>query len=747
MDPLMEQLSKAVIDGVKQKFVARRSVMSFAEYLEEVALHPRRHLRSAAQYFADVIAYFGTYKVALPGGEANRYKIFDAPFDQGEGQVMGHEYVQEELVRRINNFVRSGRVDRLIMLHGPNGSAKTSLIQALSKAAEVYSEGEDGALYRFNWVFPVKKAVRGSLGFSGAEQSDAATYAYLEGNQIESRIPCEHKDHPLLLLGKEYREILFKQLQERKSLPSEYAISDILRKGDLSAKNKKIFDAILTSYQGDMNELLKHIQVERFYLSRRYRTAVASVDPQMSVDAYARQVSLDQSMSSLPASLHHLSLFETGGPLSDSNRGILEYNDLLKRPIESWKYLLVATEQAQVNVEVVSMFLDSLIIASSNELHLSSFREYPDWQSFKGRFEFIKVPYLRRLQDELGIYKNQIPRALTGLHIAPHSLEIAARFAVLTRLEAPRLERYPESVCDLILSLSPLEKLELYDCNIVPERLSQREGRELRQLTSKLYFEYADDENYEGRFGASPREIRTLLLNAAQDKRFDHLSPMAVLDEIKALVREKSSYEFLRREPIRDYRNAERLLKVVQDLYVKQLDEEIKAAMGLVNADSHRLSFERYIKHVSSWTKKEKILNPLTGKMADPDIELMAEMERALLAKTESLDDFRKSLIAQIGAFRLEYPEKPVDYALLFGHHLRRIKENYYAQQCRMIEHIQECYLKIMDGDENGIDDKDKEQVKLLRKNLENLRYNDSSARQAIAYLVRCKSSKRLGGL
>lgn len=741
MDPLMEQLSKAVIDGVKQKFIARRSVMSFSEYLDEVASHPRRHLRSAAQYFADVIAHFGSYKVALPGGEFNRYKVFDVPFDQGAGQVMGHEYIQEELVRRINNFVRAGRVDRLIMLHGPNGSAKTSLIQALSRAAEVYSEVEDGALYRFNWVFPVKKAVRGgSLGFSGAEQSDSTSYAYLEGNQIESRIPCEHKDHPLLLLGKEYREILFKQLLERKALPPEYAISDILRKGDLSAKNKKIFDAILTSYQGDMHELLKHIQVERFYLSRRYRTAVASVDPQMSVDAYARQVSSDQSMSALPASLHHLSLFETGGPLSDSNRGIIEYNDLLKRPIESWKYLLVATEQAQVNVEVVSMFLDSLIIASSNELHLSSFREYPDWQSFKGRFEFIKVPYLLRLQDEIGIYKNQIPRALTGLHIAPHSLEIAARFAVLTRLEAPRLDRYPEAVRDLILSLNPLEKLELYEGSVVPERLSQREGRELRRLIPNLYFEYADDENYEGRFGASPREIRTLLLNAAQDKRFDHLSPVAVLSEIKALVREKASYEFLRREPIRDYRNAEHLLKVVQNFYLKQLDEEIKAAMGLVDADSHRLSFERYIKHVSSWTKKEKILNPLTGKMADPDAELMNEMERTLLAKTESLDDFRRSLIAQIGAFRLEYPENPVDYNMIFGHYLRRIKENYYAQQCRVIEHIQGCYLKIMDGDEKGVDDKDKEQVKLLRKNLENLGYNDSSARQAIAYLVKSKS-------
>lgn len=740
MAALVEELDQIVSKGVKAKFVEQRSVMSFFEYLNEVVNSPKLHIRNAAKYFEDVVRHFSSYKVTLPTGEFHRYGIFDATYDDGESKVMGQEKVQDEIVRLISNFVRAGRIDRLIMLHGPNGSAKTSLIQSLSKAAEVYSETKEGALYRFNWIFPHKKALHGSLGFSGSDQNDDDAYAHLDGNQIEARIPCEHKDHPLLLLDKEYRVELFNKLIASESLTKDYTIPDVLRKGDLSLKNKRIFNALLSNYQGDIKKVLKHIQVERFYLSRRYRTAVSSVDPQMSVDAYARQVTLDQSLASLPSSLQYLSLIETGGPLNDGNRGIVEYNDLLKRPIESWKYLLVATEQAQVNVDTIPLFLDLLLVASSNELHLASFREYPDWQSFKGRFEFVKVPYLLRLSDELQIYQNQIPRALSGIHISPHSLEIAARFAVLTRLEAPRSDRYSQTDRELVASLSPLEKLELYDTGVLPERLTQKEARELRQLIPKLYHEYADDENYEGRYGASPREIRTLLLNAAQNKRYDHLSVGAVLDEIQILIREKSSYEFLRREPVRDYRNAERLLGVVREYYFVQLDEEFKTAIGLVNEDSHRLMFERYIKNVSAWTKKERMTNPVTGKLMDPDMELMNEIEKTLLAKSEAVEEFRRGLIGQIGAFRLERPDEPMDYNRIFKHHLKKMKDGYYAKQSKVIARLQTCLLKTLEGDRIEMDDNEKRQVLLFRENLANLGYSDSSAKHALVHLLKWKS-------
>ncbi len=719
------------VSDSKSKFKNSRSILSFDDYLAEVKKHPKRHLRNAAQYFWDVINFFGEYKVDLPTGSLRRYKLFDAEFNGYEGQVLGQERVQEELVRLIQNYVRSGRIDRLILLHGPNGSAKTSLIQALVRAAEYFSHQDDGVLYRFNWVFPPKKTIQGGIGFSTENSSDLAkTYAYLDSEKIESKIICEYKDHPLLLLPKEYRESLFKEIAV------DLNIAEIFKKGDLSAKNKKIFDALLTNYLGDASEVYKHIQVERFYLSKRYRMGIGCVEPQMSVDAYARQITADQSLVQLHPALQHMTLFESGGPLADGHRGLLEYNDLLKRPIESWKYLLVATEQAQASLDMLSLFLDSLMIASSNELHLNGFREYPDWQSFKGRFELIKVPYLLRFSDEVKIYKNQVPKALTGTHIAPHSLEIAAMWAILTRLEAPKLGQLTEPQDDILKSLSPLEKLELYDTGMIPERLTQRESKDLKKLIPYLFKQYADDLEYEGRFGASPREIRSILLNAGQNRNFDHLSPVAVLEELQNLVREKASYDFLRREPVKEYRHAENLIQVVRRYYLKQLDEEIKNSIGLIEPDSHFDLFERYVRHVSAWTKKEKILNPLTGKMGEPDSELMSQVENILLARTESPEEFRNSLITRVGAFRLEQPDQPVDYHTLFGGHLKRLKEDYYAKQTKTVTHVQNCYLKIEEGDTQNIDAKDQELVKTLKENLLKLGYNPSSARQAVAYLL-----------
>lgn len=720
------------ISDSKYQFEQNRTILSFDDYLSEVKKQPKFHLRNAAQYFWDVIQQFGNYEVNLPTGNLKRYRVFDAEFNDHEGQVLGQERVQEELVRLIHNYVRSGRIDRLILLHGPNGSAKTSSIQALIRAAEHFSHQDEGVLYRFNWIFPPKKTTAGGIGFSSEGGSAQAnkTYAYLESDAIEAKIVCEYKDHPLLLLPKTYREAYFQEIAHDLNIP------EILKKGDLSAKNKKIFNALLTSYHGDASEVYKHIQVERFYLSKRYRTGVGCVEPQMSVDAYARQVTVDQSLSQLPAALSHVMLFESGGALSDGNRGLLEYNDLLKRPIESWKYLLVATEQAQASLDVMSLFIDSLIIASSNELHLNGFREYPDWQSFKGRFELIKVPYLLKFSDEVKIYQNQIPKALAGTHIAPHSLELAALWAILTRLEPPKLGKLSAELDDILKTITPLEKLELYDTGNIPSRLSQKEQKELKKLIPYLFTQYRDEAEYEGRFGASPREIRMILLNAVQNRNFDHLSPVAVLEELQNLTRERSSYDFLRREPIGDYRNAPNLIQIVKNHYVHQLDEEIKNSLGLIEPDSHFELFERYVRHVSAWTKKEKILNHLTGKMSDPDSELMGYVERILLAQAERPEDFRNSLITRIGAFRLEQPELPVDYQSLFSGHLRRLKEDYYAKQTKTVTRIQNAYLKIEEGEIQNIDDKDRELAKNLKENLLKRGYNLSSARQAIAYLL-----------
>lgn len=92
---------------------------------------------------------------------------------------------------------------RLILLHGPNGSAKSTIVSALMERLEKYSQTPEGALYTFSWIFPVDRVVRGSLGIrSDAERkaSPLQSYAALSEEEIACIIPSELKDHPLLLL-------------------------------------------------------------------------------------------------------------------------------------------------------------------------------------------------------------------------------------------------------------------------------------------------------------------------------------------------------------------------------------------------------------------------------------------------------------------------------------------------------------------------------------------------------------------
>ncbi len=732
-----KQTLDAIAAATKATFEKRRTILSFDEYLEDVAAHPARHLRNAARYLMDVVQHFGVDEIKHSVGPVRRWRLFDQAFDEGRGRVAGQERVQAALVRVLENFVRSGRIDRLVLLHGPNGSAKTSLIQALTRAAEIYSQTDDGALYRFNWVFPTGSVQRGKLGFGGSSSATSGSYAHLEGSAVEARLPCELKDHPLFLLAKEDRTGFVASLVEQGKLPRDFPLPEVLKIGDLSVKNRRIFDALLSTHHGDIHEVLRHVQVERFYLSRRYRQGVVAVEPQLSVDAYSRQVTADRSLAMLPTSLQHVALFETAGALNDANRGVLEFNDLLKRPLDAWKYLLVATEQAQASLDNVSLFLDVVMVASSNELHLDAFKQHPDWPSFKGRMELITAPYLLRVTDEISIYNDQIPRALTGVHIAPLSLDVAARFAVLTRLEPPDPANYPEHVRDIVAGLTPVEKMALYDDGAVPERLAQKEKKELRALAGRLYDEHVNSDDYEGRHGASAREIRVVLLNAAQDRHYNHLSPMAVIDELRQLVKARSSYEWLRREPVRDYKDAVAFVDDIEDWLQKKLEEDVREAMGLVKAGSHIELFERYLKHVSAWTKGEKLPDAVNGKLVDPDPDVLKQVESVLASGGESAEEFRRGMIAQIGAYKLEHPDDAVDYELLFGSYMRRLKEDFYAQRRKSVDKVEGAFLRILDGDDKGVDAKDREQAERLRQNLHAQGYNDSSARSVISWLLK----------
>lgn len=737
---------------VKERFLANRNILSFGEYFELVRAAPALHARGVAQYLKAVFEHFGQESVRKAYGTETRYKLFDQSFAGKEGQVVGQERVQEEIYKTLCNFARIGRVNKLIVLHGPNGSAKSSIVRAMMAAMEAFSKLDQGVLYRFNWVFPSDKLAKSGIGFadraaaSSSKRSQDGSFARLAPDQIDARISGGISEHPLFLIPTDERARLIESWQQSGALPEDFVISDYIRCGELGKKSRAIYDALLTAYDGDYGQVLNHIQIERFYPSRRYSTACVTIEPQMSVDAGVQQITADKSLGALPKSLANVDLFHPYGPLVDANRGILEFADILKRPVESFKYLLGTVETATVSLGGAMLHLDQLLIASTNDKYLEAFKEHPDFPSFKGRMELIKVPYLRLLSDEIAIYQATMTERSLGRHIAPHAIETACLWAVLTRLKKPNGDRHPRALADIVDKLTPLEKLRLYNGEGPPQNIGDQAGKELMRIIPELYDESQNHPYYEGARGASAREVRTILLNAAHRSSLalpdGHLSAFQVLEEIRAFIGQKSVYDFLRDDAVQGFHDPVQFAKIAETALLDAIDEELRASMGLTSEHSHDELFARYVTHVSHWVKRERLLDRVTGKLVDPDENFMREIEQIMTPPSDDPIQLRHALIGQIGAYSLEHPttrsDSRPDYAQLFPSYLKRLEDHFFASRAKQIERVAHNFLKYQAGERSALSPKEIEQVEsTLQQMISRYGYKKSSAQEAISFALR----------
>lgn len=735
---------------VRDRFDSQKRVLSFDEYLDLFAKHPWRHSRDAARYLRDCLDYFGTYEVERPGANAKRWRLFDLEFERSDAQsadesgdghdfLVGQERLQGEFYRIVSNFVREGRINRLVLLHGPNGSAKSTFVGCLMRALEHYSYQDEGALYRFSWIFPRGKDGK-TVGFGSRDDSfePGESFAHLPDSRIDVKLTSELRENPLLLLPRAERRRLIDEAYDAGGVKegAPHAVAN----GQLGAKNRQIFDALLTAYRGDLSKVLAHVRVERFYHSRRYRLGVVTIGPEMAVDAQERQISVDRSLGALPASLSALSLFETVGELVDASGGLLEYSDLLKRPLDAWRYLLLAIETGEVSLNFSMLPLNSVLVATSNELHLNAFKEHHEYRSFRGRLQMVRVPYLLDHRREQGIYDAQIvPQVRT--HVAPHATYVAALWAVLTRLMRPQGDEYDDATLGrLASSLSPLEKAELYAAGRIPERFASEEAKELRAGLDEVRHESDTWPKYEGLSGASPREIRNLLLDAAQDPRYGCLSPLAVLEHIAAFC-DSDDYDFLKEKPESGYHDHRGFVEVVRERWLDFVDEEFRTSTGLVEETQYVDLFERYVTHVSFWTKGERVQNPMTGDYEEPDEGLMKNVERMLDVDPAKADSFRKDLISTVAGHAIDNPGVSVSYTKVFPRFLAKLREATYGKRKKQLAAIAEDLLVILAEDERAIRQMGAEREQAARDTLARLYadhgYAEPSVRDAVGELLR----------
>jgi serine protein kinase len=688
-----------IASTVERRFLEGRRVLSFQQYLELFAQRPARYARDAARYVRDMFDHFGTRTVQRPWGELVRYRLFDLPWDEGakaapavpggksyhqrEFALIGHEELQAELYRSLSNFVQEGRANRLVLMHGPNGSAKSTVAACMLRALEHYSTLEEGALYRFHWVFPSRKTVRGAIGFGGEDAAKTgaggtASYAHLDDDQIDSRLVIELRDHPLFLLPIPERRALVQRLYgdagDKESPP------DWLMSGKLSHKNQQVFEALLTSYKGSLTETLRHVQVERYFISRRYRVGAVTIGPALSVDAGERQITADRSLASLPTALQATTLFEAHGELIEAAGGVLEFSDLLKRPIDAFRYLQLALETGEVPLTQQTVQTNVVMIGSANEIHLGAFREHPEFPSFRGRFELVRAPYLKSHLDEQAIYDAQIA-PFVGRHVAPHATRVAAQFAVLTRMRQPEAKRYSDALAPVVSSLTAVEKMDLFATGNAPERLDPDAQKVLRAGIRAIYEETASSVDFEGRTGVSPREIRTVLFDAAQSIDHRCLSPFAVLTELDELCRRTAEFDWLQNKQLAGGYHDHRLFReVTRSRLLDTIEDEMRAASGLVDEVRYSELFERYISHVSLWVKGEKIRNPHTGASENPDERMMREIE-GLLGIKQRQEEYRRGLISSIAAWAIDHPGQKIVNSVVFPQQMKRLRETFFADR------------------------------------------------------------------
>lgn len=728
------QKSKVLLDKLsssfKKRFDADETIKSFSEFLTAVEQEPHKYCRTSAEYIKDVFDFNGSYnKTGKNGDKVRRWKIFDA-----FGPVYGQEEAQNALYNSICSFAEN-RVNKIVLLHGPNGSAKTSLINAIMMACQDYSKKPEGALFTFNWIFSDEAENEAGLGFGNAENREfnKETLAYTKPEEVTFKLPSGLKDNPLLLIPKTERA----EILEKLGIPPTH----YLYIADLSQKNQEIFNQLAIAYDGDWLRVIRHVQVERFYLSKMFRKGLVSIDPERNTDASSRPLNVELSYR-IPRILALSTMHEPFGDLVDANRGIVEFSEIFKRPASDNKYLLTTAEWGTISLPGFTAQLDCVIFATDNEKNLSMFKHHPDWPSFNGRFAYVRVPYLLKWSDEQ-LACSKIIKEHVRKHVAPHTDEVLGLWSVLTRLRKSRHE--------LARKLTYTEKAVLYDKCQGPSAWGQKDQqgliRDLKDIASeyddersKPMVEGALDASYEGRSGASYREITNIVVEAIHKK--EYLSPLMLIEVINHVNKNDSIYEFVKlhkvHKPEEGYLSPDGIVAEITKFYYEALKKDLQNSAGLIADEEYKNLFERYIQNVKAWTKNEKILNKQTGSWEVASESLMRKIEEKLHIKPEEAEERRKELFTKLAAWALKNQNdisNGIPYEKLFSDLVEILRRNSATEVNKQLKRLQKFILQHGSDDWKLVPADDKKTVTQTIDKMLHLGYTADSLKEAMVFL------------
>jgi serine protein kinase len=591
----------------RSEFLSLNEEMSFAEYVQRMKLNPLL-ARNAFQYVYDMVVSKGTSEFERYRKTYTKYHFFD---DQ-EIPIFGLEETLSNLVDFIHGAAgHYGTERRVLLLHGPVGSSKSTICRLLKRGLERYSKTPAGAWYTFKWVnLPIKDDEKGP-----------ALY-------INTDCMCPMNENPIKLMPmgmrKEFLAELNKTLSDSVSEEDRDGVYELISEGELNPRCKLFMNGLLKRHNGDWLAVVQnHIRIVRRIHSEIDRVGIATFQPKDEKNQDSTELTGDMDFSKIghfgsdsdPRAFNYDGEFEVG------NRGIVEFIEMLKLDNAFLYDLLGASQEHQIKPKkFAQVVVDEFIIAHTNNPEFEKLKNNQFMEALRDRTVKVDVPYLTRWSDEIKVYDQNYGVGKVRQHIMPHTLEIAALFAILTRLHDDG-----EGKLDL------RDKAKLYD------------GRELPGWTQDTVKELQDkfpDEGMKG--GLSARYIQDGLSNClARNKQY--VNVFHVMSELKSRLTNCSLITNV--EDIKHY-------EFCAELAVKELDEilknEVQRALVADEKAIERLC-AKYIDNVIAYVNDEKMIHPITKEKMDPDERLMRSIEEKNSIPEQGCDDFRRSLSSFIG--------------------------------------------------------------------------------------------------
>lgn len=313
-------------------------------------------------------------------------------------------------------------------------------------------------------------------------------------------------------------------------------------------------------------------------------------------------------------------VLELNGALNVGNRGMVEFIEVFKNEAEYLHAMITATQEKMIPApgRHGMVYVDTCIIAHSNEAEWKKFKADHTNEAILDRIVVVKVPYNLELSEEVKIYQKIIRNSNFNAHIAPHTLEVASMFAILSRLEKT-------NKCD------QMAKLKLYNGDEVIEK-----GRAKRIDVGEL----KEDARNEGMVGISTRFIMKALDNALSDNiEGNCINPINVTEAMVNMVRESDVPEELRKEYL------EFLQDTLHKEYLETLEKEITKAFVYSYKEQAESLFQNYLDHAEAYVNRTKVKDRNTREELEPDKNFLKSIEEQIGIVGTAADSFRQEVI------------------------------------------------------------------------------------------------------